>query len=151
METKARSAAAIKNFIIVAIVIAVLIIFIIALKTNSQQKLDFVKSDAIGNTYSETSGSWGMFNGESRDRIIVNFKDESTLSYTKGNYTMKVYDEGDGYSSEWIENEIYESCDYEYSFSTSLFGKITLEFNGKSYEVDLDDDGTISSIDFYGD
>ena len=49
------------------------------------------------------------------------------------------------------QNEIYESCDYEYSFSTSLFGKITLEFNGKSYEVDLDDDGTISSIDFYGD
>lgn len=151
-EAKARSAATIKNLIIVAVVITVLIISVIALNANSQQKLDFVKLDAIGNTYSDTSGSWGMFNGEERDRIIVKIKDENTLSYTRGSYTMEVYEDGDGYSSEWIENEIYESCDYEYSFSTSLFGKITLEFNGKSYEVDIDDDdGTIYSINFYGD
>lgn len=150
LESKARFASAIKIFIVVAIVIAVLIIIVSAMKANSQQKLDFVKSDSIGNTYSDTNESLGTFNGQSRDRIIVTIKDEKTLSYVRGSYTLMVYTKGDGYTSEWLENEIYESRDYEYTFSTSLFGKITLEFNGKSYEVDLDDDGTIDSIDFYG-
>ena len=47
------------------------------------------------------------------------------------------------------EHEVYERCDYEYTFSASLFGKITLEFNGKSYKVNLNDDGTINSIEFH--
>lgn len=92
-----------------------------------------------------------MFNGEERDRIIVKIKNGNTLTYTRGNYTLRISEGSNGYSTKWVENEIYESRDYEYSFSTSLFGKITLEFNGKSYEVSIDDeDGTISSINFYG-
>ena len=150
-EAKAQSAAIIKKIIIAAVVIVVLVASVTTLNANSQQKLEFVKSDAIGNTYSDTSGSWGMFNGEERDRIIVKIKNENTLTYTRGNYSLRISEGSNGYSTKWVENEIYESRDYEYSFSTSLFGKITLEFNGKSYEVSIDDeDGTISSINFYG-
>ena len=151
-EAKAHSLATIGKIIIAAVVVCVIIVSIIAMNSNSQDKLAFAKSDAIGNTYSDTSGSSVMFNGEKHDRIIVKIKDENTLSYTRGNYTLRVSNGNNGYSMSWQENEIYESRDYEYTLSTSLFGKITLTFNGKSYDVSIDDDdGTISSINFYGD
>jgi len=81
------------------------------------------------------------------DRIIVTIKDEHLLTYTRGNYTLRITSK----ESYYTQNKIYETYDYEYTFSTSLFGYITLEFNGKSYEVDIDDDGTIKRIKFYGD
>lgn len=149
-EAKAHSLATIRK-IIIAAVVCVVIVSVIAMNSNSQDKLAFAKSDVIGNTYSDTSGSSVMFNGEKHDRIIVKIKDENTLSYTRGNYTLRVSNGNNGYSMSWQENEIYESRDYEYTLSTSLFGKITLTFNGKSYDVSIDDDGTISSINFYGD
>lgn len=151
-EAQAKTAARTRKIIAFAAVVAVLVLAAISLNASSQEKLEFIRSDAIGNTYSDTSGGSVMFNGEKRDRITVKFIDEDTLSYTRGNYTLCISSEGGGYSTSWSQNEIYESQEYEYTFSTSLFGKITLELNGRSYEVKIDDDdGTIYSIKFYED
>ena len=153
-KAKAQSVALIKKIIIATIVVVLLVVSISALNKNSQQKLEFVRSDAIGNTYSDTNdiGSGILFDGDKRDQITVKIKDKNTLSYTRGNYTLEMSGKGDDFSVDWVENEIYESRDYEYTFSTSLFGQITLEFNGKSYEVKTDkSNGTISHINFYRD
>lgn len=152
-EAHAKTAAITRKVIIFAVIVAALVFAAFALNASSQDKLEFIKADAVGNTYSDTSGGSVMFHGDKKDRIIVKIKDENILSYTRGNYTLQVSSKaGGGYSTSWKQNEIYESNDYEYKFSTSLFGKITLEFNGKSYEVEIDDDdGTIYSINFYKD
>lgn len=152
-EVQAKAAAFTGKIIAFAAVAVVLVLAVISLNASSQEKLEFIKSDAIGNTYSDTSGGSVMFNGDKKDRITVKIIDEDTLSYTRGNYTLVIYSkEGGGYSMSWSQNEIYETSEYEYTFSTSLFGKVTLEFNGRSYEVEIDDDdGTIFSINFYDD
>lgn len=153
LEAQAKAAALTRKIIAFAAVAVVLVLVAISLNASSQKKLAFIKSDAIGNTYSDTSGGSVMFNGDEKDRITVKIIDEDTLSYTRGNYILHISSkEGGGYSTSWKQNEIYETAEYEYTFSSSLFGKITLEFNGKSYEVEIDDDdGSIYSIMFYGD
>lgn len=152
-EAQAKTAAFTRKIIAFAAVAVVLILAAISLNASSQKKLESIKADAIGNTYSDTSGGSVMFNGDKKDRITVKIIDEDTLSYTRGNYTLRISSkEGGGYSTSWKQNEIYETAEYEYTFSTSLFGKITLEFNGRSYEVEIDDDdGSIYSIMFYED
>lgn len=156
-EARARTASITRKITVVTVLVAIVVVAIslaiFILKTNSQKKLEFVKADAIGNSYSDTSGSSVMWDGDKRDRVTVTFLNESTLTYTCGNYTLHISSkEGGGYSTSWSQNEIYETNDYEYTFSTSLLGKVTLEFNGKSYEIKLDDDdGTIYSIKFYAD
>lgn len=152
-EAQAKTAVFFLKTIVFSTIAAVLILTAIFLNASSQEKLAFIKSDAIGNTYSDTSGNTFMFSGDRIDRITIKIVDEDTLSYTHGNYTLHVSSKEDGsYSTSWSENEIYESAEYEYTFSTSLFGKVTLEFNGRSYEVEIDDDdGTIDSVKLYED
>lgn len=149
-EEKEKTTAATRNIIVAVAVIALIVISAVSLNANSQKRLALVKATAIGNTYSDANGPGTMFEGDERDRIIVTIKDENTLSYTSGNYTLQISSkEGGGHTISWRENSIYETSDYEYSFSTSLFGKVTLNFNGNSYPVTIDDDGTIFSITFY--
>lgn len=152
-EAQAKTVAFTCKIIAFAAVVVVFVVATIFMNASSQKKLAFIKSDAIGNTYSDTSGGSVMFSGDKKDRITVKIIDEDTLSYTRGNYTLSVSSkDGGGYSTSWNQNEIYETAEYEYTFLTSLFGKITLEFNGRIYEVEIDDDdGTIYSIDFYED
>jgi len=152
-EAQSQTWSTVRRIAIFTILIAMLVVGIFSLNANNEKKLEFIKSDAIGNTYSDSNGGFAMFSGEKADRITVEIIDEDMLSYTRGNYTLRVSSkDGDGYSVSWNQNEIYETAEYEYTFSTSLFGKITLEFNGKSYEVEIDDDdGTIYSIEFYED
>ena len=151
-EAQARIVSITRKIIIVTVVVAVLALALFALNSNSQKKLKFVKADAVGNTYSDTSGSSLMSHGDKRERITVTFNNENTLTYTCGKYTLHVSSNASGgYSTTWSQNEIYETHEYEYTFSTTLLGNISLEFNEKSYEVELDDDGTIYSINFYGD
>lgn len=149
-EAQAKTVSIMCKVIIFVAVVAALALAVFALNVNRQKKLEFIKVDAVGNTYSDISGGFVMSNGDKTDRITVTIKDENTLSYTRGNYTLHVSSKEEGGDSiSWNQNEIYETNDYEYIFSTSLFGKITLEFNGKSYDVEIDDDGTIYSINFY--
>lgn len=149
-EAQARTLSTIRKVIILIVMMVAFVIIVLLLNRSRQEKLEFVRNDAIGNTYSDSTSAGIMFNGEKKDRIIVNIKDEKTLTYTHGNYTLQIYSNEDGYSSSWKENEIYDACDYEYVFKASLLGKITLEFNQKSYEVEInDEDGTINSINFY--
>lgn len=152
-EAQSQTWSTVRRIAIFTILIAMLVVGIFSLNANNEKKLEFIKSDAIGNTYSDSNGGFAMFSGEKADRITVEIIDEDMLSYTRGNYTLRVSSkDGDGYSVSWNQNEIYETAEYEYTFSTSLFGKITLEFNGRSYEVEIDDDdGTIYSIEFYED
>lgn len=152
-ELQAKMAARTRKIIAFAAIVAILVLARNSLNASSQEKLEFIRSDAIGNTYSDTSGGSVIFDGDKKDRITVIFIDEDTLSYIRGNYTLRISSkEGGGYSTSWSQNKIYESQEYEYAFSTSLFGKIALEFNGRSYEVKIDDDdGTIYSIKFYED
>lgn len=151
-EAQAKTASVTRRVIIAALLLVAITLSTIALNASSQKKLEIAKKDAIGNTYSDTNGSSIMTTGTKRDRITVIIKDENTLSYTRGNYTLRTSSkDGGGYSISWDENEIYEAGEFEYTFSTSLFGKITLEFNGRSYEVIIDDDDTIYSIKFYKD
>lgn len=154
-EAQARTASITRKITIatalIAIVVVAVSLVIFQLNTHSQKKLEIVRADAIGNTYSDTSGSSVMWHGDERVRVTVTFINENTLTYTRGSYTLHISSkEGGGYLTEWSQNEIYETNDYEYTFSTSLFGKITLEFNEKRYDVKIDDDdGTIYSIEFY--
>ena len=152
-EAQSQTWSTVRRIAIFTILIAMLVVGIFSLNANNEKKLEFIKSDAIGNTYSDSNGGFAMFSGEKADRITVEIIDEDMLSYTRGNYTLRVSSkDGDGYSVSWNQNEIYETAEYEYTFSTSLLGKITLEFNGRSYEVEIDDDdGTIYSIEFYED
>lgn len=57
-KAKARLIGVIIKIIIVAAVVIVLGVSATILNADSQQKLEFIKSDAIGNTYSDTSGFW---------------------------------------------------------------------------------------------
>lgn len=151
-EVQAKTTSITRKVVIALSMVAVLAVVTFFMNKSSQEKLARVKADAIGNTYSDTSGGSVMFSGDKKDRIIVTIKNEHTLSYTRGNYTLHVSSkDGGGYSTSWEQNEIYETNDYEYTFSTSLFGNITLSFNGKTYVVKIDDDGTIYSINFYND
>ena len=49
----------------------------------------------------------------------------------------------------WSENEIYETATYAYDLSISFWGKVSILINGETYEVNLDDDGSVRSINFY--
>lgn len=149
VEKRKRKFSRIIKLVIAAVIGIGVIITINILDSSSQEKLEFVKKSSIGKTYSDTAGAAIMAGGDERDRTIITFKDEKTLNYIRGNYTLRISKDNDGYSSTWKQNQIYENRDYEYHFSTTLFGEITLECNGKSYAVDLEEDGTINTIYIY--
>lgn len=151
-ESRSKALSSIFKSIAFVIVVAVVVMGVYAKNVSNQKKLEVVRIDAIGNTFSDTSGIAMLLSGDKRERISVNFMDKDRLSYTRGNYTFHIADKDDGgYSTSWTENEIYENEEYEYSFSISFFGKITLKFDGKSYKVTPNDDGTIRYISLYDD
>lgn len=151
VEKARENAKALKGKFLMAGLVAVVLVFMVfTMNLVGREKLEVVKADAIGKTFSDTN-SMVMMNGDAVDRMMVAIKNDHTLTYTYGNYSMYIYTkDGGGYGMHWSENKIYQVADYEYSFRSNLFGKIFLEFNGKRYEVELDDDdGTIFSIEFY--
>jgi len=149
-ENKKKRAAASRKVIICLLIVVALSMATYSLYKFNQKRLDGVKASAIGHSYTDTSGSSIVRDGDKRTQITVTIKDENTLTYTYGSYTSKFIPVKGGFTSIWSENEIYEECDYNYSFSSSLFGTIWLKFNGKRYKVTVDD-GVIYNIIFYDD
>jgi len=151
-ESRSKALSSILKSIAFVIVVVVVVMGVYAKNVSNQKKLEVVRTDAIGNTFSDTSGIAMLRSGDERERISVNFMDKDMLSYTRGSYSFHIANKDDGgYLTSWTENEIYENEEYEYSFSISFFGKITLKFDGKSYKVTLSDDGTIYHINLYND
>lgn len=147
-EMKQQTAGFLRKALMVGIVVAILALILWSLNNSNQKKLEIVRADAIGSSYSDSSTRI-MSNGDNFDQMIVMFKDDRLLTYTHGNYTMHISSSGSGNRISVSENEIYQKKDYEYRFRSTLFGKVLLEFNGNQYEVELKDDGTIFTVHFY--
>lgn len=133
------------RFVILCIAICVIALFAVAKNSNNKQALSTAYESMIGKTYSDTSAST-FFVGDSCDRKIVTITDTKTLEYTKGNYRSHLSESN---KLSWSENEIYETATYAYDLSISFWGKVSILINGETYEVNLDDDGSVSSINFY--
>ena len=113
--------------------------------TKNANKLNHINESMIGHTYSETSlGAFSV--GESLDRRIVTIIDNDSLTFLEGNYRSYLDDQN---KLNWNENEIYQNETYSYELSISFFGKVNIYINGKEYEVNIDDDDSVSSIDLY--
>ena len=148
-ESKKRRDSVKSKFIMIGLLAMVLGLVMFTTNLVSQEKLETVKAHAIGKTFADADSPM-MINGDAVDRMLVVIKNDHTLTYTHGNYTVYVYaKESGGYGMNWSENEIYLVSDYEYSFRTNMFGQIFLEFNGRQYEVEMYEDGTGFSIEFY--
>lgn len=133
------------RFAIICIAICVVVLFALVKNSNNKQILSVVHESMIGQKYSDTS-DYAFFVGDSCDRIIVTILDEETLEYTEGNYRSHMSESN---KLSWSENEIYETATYTYDLSISFWGKVSILINGETYEVTLNDDGSVYSIIFY--
>lgn len=144
-EIRKKRTATFFRFVILCIAICVIALFAVVKNSNNKQALSAAHESMIGKTYSDTSAS-SFWVGDSCDRKIVTITDEETLEYTKGNYRSHMSESN---KLSWSENEIYETATYAYDLSISFWGKVSILINGETYEVNLDDDGSVRSINFY--
>lgn len=152
-EIHKKRIASFLRFVILCVAICAIVFFVIAKKMYNQQLLSTVHESMIGKTYSDEinidSKSWWIIEpGESYDRLIVTIVDSETLEYTKGNYCFHLDSVNGDYKTSWSENEVYEATTYAYDLAISFWGKVSILINDEAYEVDLDDDDTVSSINF---
>lgn len=141
------------RFVILCVAICAVALFIIIKNSNNRQTLSAAHESMLGKTYSDeiniAAKSWWIIEpGKSYDRLIVTIIDSETLEYTKGNYRFQLDNIDDHYKTTWNENEIYETTTYSYELSISFWGKVSILINGETYEVNLDDDGSVRSINF---
>lgn len=149
-ETRAKRIRIILSIIVLAIISLVAVVLISSHSQNNAHKLQFAQNSMIGETYSDHDGGFALFNGDKKNRIIVEILDHNKLKYSRGNYTFRLKETASGgHSISWTENEIYEAETYTYQLSISFFGKMTITINGKTYDVSVSDDGTVSGIVFY--
>lgn len=118
-------------------------------KMHNQEKLEIAERNIVGKEFEVVSGSAGWFDGDKRERIIVKFKENGTVKYTRGDYIFKVKNSGKGFS--WQEDSIKEKETYNYDISISNWGNVLVNINGKSYDTRLDEEGNISKINLFDD
>lgn len=149
-ETRVKRNRIILSIIVLAVISLVAVVLISSHSQNNAQKLKFAQNSMIGETYSDHDGGFALFNGDKNNRIIVEILDNNKLKYSRGNYTFRLKETASGgHSISWTENAIYEAETYTYEMSISFFGKMTITINGKTYDVSVSDDGTVSGIVFY--
>lgn len=152
-EIRKKRTATFFRFVILCVAICAIVFFVIAKKIYNQQVLTTVHESMIGKTYSDeiniAAKSWWIIEpGESYDRLIVTIIDTETLEYTKGNYRFHLDSVDGDYKTSWSENEIYETATYPYDLAISFWGKVSILIDDEIYEVELDDNGSVSSINF---
>lgn len=144
-EIRKKRTATLFRFVILCIAICVIALFAVVKNSNNKQALSAAHESMIGKTYSDTSAST-FWVGDLCDRKIVTITDEETLEYTKGSYRSHMSESN---KLSWSENEIYEKAAYAYDLSILFLGEVSILINGETYEVNLDDDGSVRSINFY--
>lgn len=149
-EIKAKRQKIILSIIAFAVIAVLTVVFVVSHNQSNTQKLQFAQDSMIGETYSDHDGGFALFNGDKKNRIIVEILDDNRLKYSRGNNTFRLKETASGgHSISWTENDIYETATYTYDMSISFFGKMTITINGDTYEISVSDDGTVSGIIFY--
>ena len=149
-ETRAKRNKVLLAIIVLAVISLLAVVLISNHSQNNAQKLQFARDSMIGETYSDHDGGFALFNGDKKNRIIVEILDGNNLKYSRGNYTFRLKETtSGGHSISWTENDIYETATYTYELSISFFGEMTITINGDTYDISVSDDGTVSGIIFY--
>ena len=134
----------IKQLVGVVCGIAVVVLILVGINYNNQNKLKAYHKSMIGDTYSSSEKSI-ITTGDSVKRIVIKIIDEDTLRCSKGTYKMYVtYD--DGYNIKWKPVDVATE-EYQYDLNIGLTGKVTLYFDGKSYPMQVEN-GEITGIEY---
>lgn len=132
---------------VISIAVVLFLVFYTVNATNrsNQGKLPGYYSSMIGNTYSDNKGT-SFWIGSSVERVVVEIINENTLSYRSGTWIAKGNGSGAGFT--WVENNVSNPVTYDYNLTIGLTGKVSINFNGRTYPVAIED-GNVRSIDFY--
>lgn len=143
---KARNATIICITICLAILAA--IAFLIVSKNKANKKiLENIHEQMVGQEYDDSEDNI-LWHGDDTDRCIITILSEDQLEFIEGNYKMLLDDDN---HITWTENEIYRKETHTYSLSISFFGKVSIAIQGRDYEVEIWDDGSVRMIHVYED